>query len=246
MDGANGDEHTQTGLFRDEDLERALKLSLNPEEQASKEQKEYVLACKESLVGANSNFPIDMELQDNAASLSVSPIENNRFIFNPNLNFMNSQEITGPKYNMSPTNNNPNDISSKYKDKDKNEYINKDGTNITNVTVMQKKIYSEESFGDIMCVKTNDSDNFTKAESDVRPIVKNLKSSVVNKLDENSLENKNRSFTVKSSPVKDINKKKRKAAGGEANVKQGSTNKPIPLAQAAAGVKEAPVCKFNK
>ena len=36
--------------YIDEDLERALKLSLNPEEQMTKEQRDFILACKESLV----------------------------------------------------------------------------------------------------------------------------------------------------------------------------------------------------
>ena len=37
------------GDFRTEELERAIKLSLNPTEQTSKEQQEFVLACKQSL-----------------------------------------------------------------------------------------------------------------------------------------------------------------------------------------------------
>ena len=47
---------------------------------------------------------------------------------------------------------------------------------------------------------------------------------------------------AKSNDVDESSKKKRKAPS-ENDLKQKSTSKPIPLAQAAANVKEAPVCK---
>merc|ERR1719189_2951398 len=50
---------------------------------------------------------------------------------------------------------------------------------------------------------------------------------------------------IPRSPNKDTNKKKRKALGAEGLSKQGHGNKPIPLAQAAAGVKEAPVLSIQ-
>merc|ERR1712223_1690440 len=50
MSGRNKGKENQMASYIDEDLERALKLSLNPEEQMTKEQRDFVLACKESLV----------------------------------------------------------------------------------------------------------------------------------------------------------------------------------------------------
>ena len=59
-DRGNG---VQGGGFRDEDLERALKLSLNPEEQMSKEQQEFILACSLSKLEAkpNASCPLKAE-----------------------------------------------------------------------------------------------------------------------------------------------------------------------------------------
>ena len=244
MNGTTGGNYPTAGLFRDEDLERALKLSLNPDEQASKEQQEYVLACKESLVEAKSNFTDDMEVTHSPMSLSDSPVENNRFIFNPNMNARSSQEIKGPKYNMSPTYKNSSGISSICKVKDKDNYIDKNCANINNsVTIAQKNIHSEESLSDIICVNSIDSNKSTKDLSVVKPTEQNSKNVKNNDLENNAVKAHNSSFIIEPSPIKDSNKKKRKAARAEANVKQGSSNKPTPLMQVAAAVKEAPVCK---
>ena len=59
--GNDGGNRFLVGGFRDEDLERALKLSLNPEEQMSKEQKEFVLACSLSQLEANPNASSQLE-----------------------------------------------------------------------------------------------------------------------------------------------------------------------------------------
>ena len=60
---------------------------------------------------------------------------------------------------------------------------------------------------------------------------------------ENSSQNKSLvTMYAKSNDMDESSKKKRKAPN-ENDLKQKSTSKPIPLAQAAANVKEAPVCK---
>merc|ERR1719242_472385 len=61
------------------------------------------------------------------------------------------------------------------------------------------------------------------------------------------LENKNIPTShVKKSPVKANNKTKRKAMAAENRSKQGALNKPIPLAEAAAAVHEAPVLSIQQ
>ena len=57
-----GKEYQMDSIIED-DLQRALKLSLNPEEQMTKEQRDFVLACKESLV--QSKEPPDSNGRNN-------------------------------------------------------------------------------------------------------------------------------------------------------------------------------------
>ena len=60
------------GSSIDEELERALKLSLNPEEQMTKEQRDFVLACKESLL--ESKEPPDLAGTNKALPLNIKQV----------------------------------------------------------------------------------------------------------------------------------------------------------------------------
>ena len=75
-----GKEYQMDSIIED-DLQRALKLSLNPEEQMTKEQRDFVLACKESLV--QSKEPPDSNGRNNGM-LSNRP--------GSNLDFNNSMK----------------------------------------------------------------------------------------------------------------------------------------------------------
>ena len=86
------------GHFKDEDLERALKLSLNPDEQSSQEQQEFILACKASL--GDTKYAL---ASHNVAN--VNQKENTSPIVDLS-KVLRHDDVSEPKYSMSPTSSN--------------------------------------------------------------------------------------------------------------------------------------------
>ena len=253
MNGGNEVTENQMGLFRDEDLERALKLSLNPEEQTSKEQQEYVLAYKESLMENKSkvtneeliNRSIKYEEEINEKGPLLLSVKNSNSVSSSNAKIKNDEKSISP-INISPTNKVDGNIFSTYKSSVEDERVNIKGeTNENSVITIPENIHCVESIRDIKSVKTNNVDNITDLANAIGLSYDNSDIPMVDVSNDNNLGCKNTSTcSVQRSPTKDTNKKKRKTPSGENNIKQGSANKPIPLAQAAAVVKEAPVCKY--
>ena len=223
MDVDNEDTVTKGGEFRDEDIERALKLSLDPQEQTSKDLQGYVLACKESLRDAkpvvSSNR--DKKLSKNTMSLIDDEIINNSMASNSNVNINDGSE---------------------YKNKCNEEY--------DDIIKSDKKLHTDEqsaeSISDIKCIKTKDSDILVKISNsnESNNGANILKSKITDSKEQIGLGLINASTkALKSSPTKDQNKKKRKPGSSDTSVKHGMGHKPMPLAQAAAVVKEPSVCK---
>ena len=160
MNRANEVRSSQMGVFRDEDLERAIKLSLNPDEQTSKEQQEYVIACKESLIGNESN-PIE---EDEIIKKLPLPLCLNSINTVPcsSAKITNDEKGIAPIYNSSPTKKIDNNILSSYKYSIEDESINIElEDNEDNVERIPVNINSAESICDIKSVKTNTIDNIT-------------------------------------------------------------------------------------
>ena len=245
MNGRNEVKESQIGLFRDEDLERALKLSLNPDEQTSKEQQEYVIACKESLLENKSQVSNEEEININGPLPLSVKISNS--VSCSDVKIRNGEESISPIYSISPTNKVDSNIFSTYKSSVEDECVNITGeTNENSVITIPENIHCVESIRDIKSVKTNNVDNITDLAHAIGLSYKNSDISMLDVSNEKNLGCKNTSMSdVQKSPTKGTNKKKRKTPSGETNIKQGSANKPVLLAQAAAIVKEAPVCKYN-
>ena len=228
-----GKEYQMDSIIED-DLQRALKLSLNPEEQMTKEQRDFVLACKESLV--QEKEPPDGDGRNNGM-LSIRPGSNVDF----NRSMKDEEDVIYldddidalldqfPQGGLS-------DIILSHGTK----YGDKRGTNDKNsAIIMNKDIDSAESINSaIECITSRDNSVIAKCsnetESRVGPLDKS-KNSVLGNINTST-------STAKKNPSKTSNKKKRKATAAENISKHG--NKPIPLAQAAAAAHEAPVCKF--
>ena len=228
-----GKEYQMDSIIED-DLQRALKLSLNPEEQMTKEQRDFVLACKESLVQAKE--PPDGDGKNNGM-LSIRPGSNVDF----NRSMKDEEDVIYldddfdalldqfPQGGLS-------DIILSHGTK----YGDKRGINDKNsAIIMNKDIDSAESINSaIECITSRDNSVIPKCSNETGSRV-----SPLDKSKNSVLENENTSTTnAKKIPSKTSNKKKRKATAAENISKHG--NKPIPLAKAAAAAHEAPVCKF--
>ena len=229
MSGRNKGKENQTASYIDEDLERALKLSLNPEEQMTKEQRDFVLACKESLVEPKD--PPD----DDVSPTFMKFVPNNIMEDEEEVIYLDDDEVGDdpylegcPRYPGQPGGG-LSDIILSHGSKN----VDKTGMRDKDCVIMaNKNIKSAESIkSDIESVKSNDNNVIAKLSTDSES--KN-----------NSMDNVNATISnTKKKPSKNNNKKKRKNTAAENITKHGNTNKPISLAKAAASVHEAPVCK---
>ena len=229
------------GHFKDEDLERALKLSLNPDEQSSQEQQEFILACKASL--GDTKYAL---ASHNVAN--VNQKENTSPIVDLS-KVLRHDDVSEPKYSMSPTSSNIANIfaihnSPKNTLKPEVQVENKDS-----ITVVNKNISEIESLSEMHGLfggeKAPKSGIISGSETSINDS-KTLEFHPHRKKDckyENSSQNESLvTMYAKSNDVDESSKKKRKAPS-ENDPTQKPTSKPIPLAQAAANIKEAPVCK---
>lgn len=229
------------GHFKDEDLERALKLSLNPDEQSSQEQQEFILACKASL--GDTKYAL---ASHNVAN--VNQKENTSPIVDLS-KVLRHDDVSEPKYSMSPTSSNIANIfaihnSPKNTLKPEVQVENKDSITVVNKNISEIESLSEMHglFGGKKAPKSGIISGSEMLINDP----KTLEFHPHRKKDckyENSSQNESLvTMYAKSNDIDESSKKKRKAPS-ENDLKQKSTSKPIPLAQAAANVKEAPVCK---
>ena len=229
MSGRNKGKEHQMASYIDEDLERALKLSLNPEEQMTKEQRDFVLACKESLVEPKD--PPD----DDVSPTFMKFVPNNIMEDEEEVIYLDDDEVGDdpylpgcPRYPGQPGGG-LSDIILSHGSKNV-DIINKRDT--VSVMMENENIKSAESIkSDIESVKLNDDNVIAKLSTDSES--KN-----------NSMDSVNATISnAKKKPSKNNNKKKRKNTAAENITKHGNPNKPISLAKAAATVHEAPVCK---
>ena len=236
MGERNKGKENQMASYIDEDLQRALKLSLNPEEQMTKEQRDFVLACKESLV--QSKEPPDYDRQNKGTF--GNRMETNSVVSD----FMKDDEEAiyldddiDDLYDHYPLGGLSDIILSHG-----NKYVEKTGKSDKNGVVINKNINSIESLkSGIECVKSNNNGVIAELSTET-----GSKYNSIEDAKNSALENVNSSTSnAKKSPTKNSNKKKRKATAAENITKAGNINKPIPLAKAAAAVHEAPVCKFR-
>jgi len=232
------------GHFKDEDLERALKLSLNPDEQSSQEQQEFILACKASL--GDTKYAL---ASHNVAN--VNQKENTSPIVDLS-KVLRHDDVSEPKYSMSPTSSNIANIfaihnSPKNTLKPEVQVENKDSITVVNKNISEIESLSEMHglFGGKKAPKSGIISGSELLINDT----KTLEFHPHRKKDckyENSSQNESLvTMYAKSNDVDESSKKKRKAPS-ENDLKQKSTSKPIPLAQAAANVKEAPVLSIQE
>merc|ERR1711997_565887 len=131
---------TLGGHFKDEDLERALKLSLNPDEQSSQEQQEFILACKASL-GDTKYAPASHNAANVNQKENTSPIVDLSKV-------MRHDDVSEPKYSMSPTSSNIANIfaihnSPKNTLKPEVQVENKDSITVVNKNISEIESLSE-------------------------------------------------------------------------------------------------------
>ena len=229
------------GHFKDEDLERALKLSLNPDEQSSQEQQEFILACKASL--GDTKYAL---ASHNAAN--VNQKENTSPIVDLSKD-MGHDDLKGPKYSMSPTSSNMANIFKIHNSPKNTLKPEVEVKNKNSVRVVNKDISEIESLSEMHGLFDGKKAPKSGIISDSEMLIndpKTLEFHPHHKKDckyENSSQNKSLvTMYAKSNDIDESSKKKRKAPS-ENDPTQKPTSKPIPLAQAAANVKEAPVCK---
>jgi len=230
MSGRNKGKENQMASYIDEDLERALKLSLNPEEQMTKEQRDFVLACKESLVEPKD--PPD----DDVSPTFMKFVPNNIMEDEEEVIYLDDDidDIYHGQLSSHPgePGGGLSDIILSHGSKNVDKIGKKDKSS---VIMENENIKSAESIkSDIESVKSNDNNVIAKLSTDSES--KN-----------NSMDNVNATISnTKKKPTKNNNKKKRKNTAAENITKHGNTNKPISLAKAAASVHEAPVLSIQQ